>query len=220
MRHRIALAVIVVITVGALAGPAGATKRADRVTARSLVVRAGDLTGDWTASPPDDEDPTTSKAMAKCVGVKKDPDSLQDAEVEGLDLTRDDGFDVASSGIVFKSRAALKESLSLFDRPKLSTCFERLLRQSVREDEPKATIDAFNLEEIPVTIPGVRSRAFRLTVTVSNKGDTATIYSDELLAWKGRLGSSATVSAIDSPLPNELESEVATVLGQRLLAAG
>ncbi|MGZ8764282.1 MAG: hypothetical protein ACXW2C_01125 [Acidimicrobiia bacterium] len=220
MRDKIASAVIIMITVGAFAGPAGASTRADRATARSLVVRAADLTGNWTSGPPDAADSDASdKAAARCLGVKKDPNARRDAHVEGPGLTRADGYDVQSSGNVFESRAALRASLSLFDRPKLSTCLERRLRENLREDYPDATVDAFTLVDLPVTIPGVQARAFRITVTVTDGGESATIVSDEILAWRGRLGSSATITGANGALPNDLESEVATVLGQRLIAA-
>ncbi len=223
MRIKLALATVAVATVAVLAvGAAGASQRSDRATARSLVVRATDLTGDWTTGPPDAaDDDASDNATAKCLGVRKNPNKRRTAHVEGLGLTRSDGVDVQSSGNVFKSRAALRASLALFDRPRLATCFERLLRASLRDDLPNATVDDFTLGRLPVTIPGVQARGFRITVVVTDpdSGESATIVSDEILAWTGRLGSSATITTQNAAPPNDLESEVATVLGQRLLAA-
>ena len=109
----------------------------------------------------------------------------------------------------------------MFDRPRLATCFERLLRKSLQQDLPNATIDDFTLGELPVTIPGVQARGFRITVLVTDgeAGESATIVSDEIIAWTGRFGSSATITAQNAAPPNDLESEVASVLGKRLRAA-
>jgi hypothetical protein len=159
--------------------------------------------------------------MATCLGVEKDPNRRRNAHLEGPDLTRSEGYDVESSGNVFESRAALRVSLSLFDRPKLSTCLERSLRRSVRKDHPSTTVDAFTLDALPVSIPGVHARGYRIAVDVTDTstGETATIVSDEILAWSGRLGSSATITGTNAAVPNDVEAEVATVLGTRLVAA-
>jgi hypothetical protein len=232
MRITVALALATAIAVGTFAGTSAAgaskrsdhtSKRSDRATARSLVLRTTDLTGNWTSGPPDAaDDDANDRATARCLGVTKNPNERRDAHVEGPGLTGPDGSDVQSSGNVFESRAALRASLSLFDRPRLATCLERLLRQSIRKDLPNATIGGFTLGELPVTIPGVQARGFRITVAVNDgeTGKAASIVSDEILAWKGRLGSSATVTATDAAPPNDLEAEVATALGQKLLAAG
>ena len=120
---------------------------------------------------------------------------------------------------MFESGGALRGSLALFDRPKLSTCLERALRRSLRTGHSTATVVAFALDRIPVTIPGVEARGFRITINATDKGQTGTIVSDEILAWTGRLGSSATITTGNGPPPDALESEVATVVGRRLLAA-
>ncbi len=223
MRIKPALAMVAMVTVGALVvGVAGASTRSDRATARALVIRASDLSGDWTSGPPDAaDDDASDTATARCLGVNRNPNERRDAHVEGPGLTRSDGVDVQSSGNVFESRAALRASLALFDRPRLATCFERLLRASLREDLPNATIDDFTLARLPVTIPGVQARGFRITVVVTDPdaGESATIVSDEILAWTDRLGSSATVTTQNAAPPEDLESEIATVLGQRLRAA-
>jgi hypothetical protein len=222
MRSRLTLVVLTALMTSTfVVGAAGAATRGDRATARSLVVRADDLAGEWTSGPPDATDDGSDAATAKCVGVKKNPNDRRDAHVEGPGLSRADGVDVDSSGNVFESRAALRASLALFDRPRLATCFERLLRAGIRKDVPNATIDDFTLARLPVTIPGVKARGFRITflVTDTDSGESATIVSDEILAWRGRLGSSATITSQDAAPPNDLEAEVATVVGQRLLAA-
>jgi hypothetical protein len=226
VRGKVTLAFVTLLTLSGLGvlavGVSGASTRSERASARSLVVRAGDLTGDWTSGPPDAaDDDATDKATAKCLGVNRNPNSRRDAHAEGPSLTRADGSDVQSSGNVFESRSALRASLSLFDRPRLATCFERLLSKQLLKELPNATIDDFTLRTLPVTIPGVRARGFRITVLVTDtvSGESATIVSDEILAWTRRLGSSATITAMNEAPANDLESEVARVLGKRLRAA-
>lgn len=218
MRRRLALAIAVVAATTSLLGtavvPAGAAS-GDKVDAKRLVLRADDLSGTWTASKPDADDGFDDKKVQKCLGVKGDPDKGRTGHAEGPDLENADQVSVSSSASVFGSAKALQASLKRFDNPKLTTCLKPYLSKQLEKNQ--VTLTDLSVEELPVTVSGRgKARAFRLAAAVEASDGSGTVYSDEILAWDGRYGTSATVTTVGAPPSSDVENEVLSALLVRL----
>lgn len=218
-RHRSPLALValaaIALLVGGVAAPAGAVN-ADQVDAKRLVLRADDLTGSWTSAKPDTDDALDDVKVAKCLGIKGDPNKGRTGHAQGRDLENSDQLSVSSSSSVFKSAKVLQASLKRFDNPKLQSCMQKFLTQQLAKK--KITVTNVAIAELPVTISSGRGhgRAFRLAVSVDSKDGSATIYSDEILVWNGRYGGSATVTNVGAMPSTDVENEVLTALLTRL----
>ena len=218
-RHCSLLAIVSLVASGLLIGaapaPAGAAN-ADKVDAKRLVLRVDDLSGTWTSSKPQSDDALEDAKVAKCLGIKGDPNKGRTGHAEGRDLENAAQLSVSSTASVFKNAKALQATLKRFDNPKLSTCMQTYLTKQLKAK--KITVTNFSIEELPVTISSSRGhgRAFRLTVAVDTTDGPATIYSDEILVWNGRYGSGATVTNAATAPSTDAENEVLTALLTRL----
>ena len=180
------------------------------------MLRADDLTGTWTSSKPESDDALDDVKVAKCLGIKGDPDKGRTGHAQGRDLENADQLSVSSSASVFTSAKVLQASLKRFDNPKLQSCMKTFLTKQLAKK--KITVTGLAIAELPVTISAGRGkgRAFRLAVSIDSSEGSATIYSDEILVWSGRYGSSATVTNVGTAPPTDVENEVLTALLTRL----
>jgi hypothetical protein len=219
MRRILAPTLVGVLVLGALAAPAAASKKQDKVTARKLVLRAKDLPGVWTSTPPDDDDSDVAedKRMARCLGIEGNPNKGRTAEADGRDFESEQGVAVSSGASVFETRRALNRSRRVFESPDLASCFEKFLRRAYASD-PQAgvTLDSVAME--PLTIPGADddTLAYRATIGATGPQGPTTVYVDELLAWKGRYGTSAQVTSVFAAVPSAFEADLLDTLVDKL----
>jgi hypothetical protein len=103
---------------------------------KKIVLQPADLPSGWKGAPyqPDPNDSANNAALAKCVGARN-TDSDKVAEAHSDDFALGDAS-VSSSAASYPSQSDLDADVAMLHSPKLSPCFEQMVKQQLAASLP------------------------------------------------------------------------------------
>jgi hypothetical protein len=131
-------------------GPSSDAAGAGTAKLAAMVLMASDLPAGWTATPHklDPKAATEQAALAQCVGGPNTA-AAQVSEYHSPDFGLN-GASVSSSASSFTSQAAVNVDVALLHSPKISSCYQRLIKAQLAASLPAgATVNAVTLTIVP-----------------------------------------------------------------------
>ena len=136
-------------------GPTVSATPASLVQLKGMVLQAADLPTGWQGTPykADSSEGATQAALVKCVGIRNtDPDKVLAAHSPGFTLG---DASISSSATTYRSQGDINTDIALMQSPKLSSCYEQLVRTQLPATLPVgATIDSVVLTFKPGSAGG------------------------------------------------------------------
>jgi len=119
------------------------------------VLQSADLPSGWKGAPykPDPHDAANTAALMSCVGARNtDPDKV--AEAHSDDFALGDAS-ISSSASSYRSQSDLDSDVAMLHSPKLSACFEQMVKKQLAASLPAgATIDSASITITPGSAAG------------------------------------------------------------------
>ena len=115
-----------------------------------MVLQPADLPSGWKGAPyqPDPNDSANNAAFVKCIGGR-DTDSDKVAEAHSSDFSLGDAS-ISSSASSYRSQGDLTNDVAMLHSPKLSTCFEQMMKKQLAAALPAgATIESASINITP-----------------------------------------------------------------------
>jgi hypothetical protein len=170
---------------------------------KKIVLRATDLPPGWKGTPyqANSGDSTGNAALAKCVGVRDTtPDQVADAHSDDFTLGN---ATISSDASSYRSQSDLDADEATLRSPKLSSCFDTLLKKEIASSFPGgSTVDS----SFHVT-PGSNGGPANViatgadTVKVTASGTQATIYVSIAFITGPLVEAEVDAEGISAPLP-------------------
>jgi len=137
------------------ATPASAATPASLSQLKRIVLRPADLPQGWKGTPyqPDPNDSADNAAMMKCVGARNtDSDKVAEANSDNFALG---DASISSSASSYRSQSDLDSDVAMLHSPKLSACFEQMVKKQLVASLPAgATIDSASITITPGSAGG------------------------------------------------------------------
>jgi hypothetical protein len=184
----------------------------------AIVLQPSDLPAAWTAAPhqADPGDATDQAALVACVGgTNTDPDKT--AEVDSSDFSLDDAS-ISSNATSYKSQSDLDADTALIHSPKISTCYQQLVKTEAGSSLPAgSTITAVNLTITPGPGGGPSNVVGTGTgsITVSSGGATVTIYDSVAFITGPLLEAEADFDSPNQPVPATMFANLVNAVATR-----
>ncbi len=200
------------------APPAGTAQ----LTAINLT--AADLPADWTSSPSDSDsdsgDDQDQAALVACVGgTNTDPDKV--TEVDSPDFSMNDA-DVSSSATSYKSQSDIDADVALINSPKISACYQQLLKSEVGTSlDPGSTVDAVALNITSGSSGGPNNVVGTIngTITVTDSGQQITLYLAVAFITGPKIEAEVDFESPDQPISATLFGSLVNAVATRAAAA-
>ena len=184
----------------------------------AIVLQPSDLPAAWTAAPhqADPGDAADQAALVACVGgTNTDPDKT--AEVDSSDFSLDDAS-ISSNAASYKSQSDLDADTALIHSPKISTCYQQLVKTEAASSLPAgSTITAVNLTITPGPGGGPSNVVGTGTgsITVSSGGATVTIYDSVAFITGPLLEAEVDFDSPNQPVPATMFANLVNVVATR-----
>jgi hypothetical protein len=184
----------------------------------AIVLQPSDLPAAWTAAPhqADPGDATDQAALVACVGgTNTDPDKT--AEVDSSDFSLDDAS-ISSNATSYKSQSDLDADTALIHSPKISTCYQQLVKTEAGSSLPAgSTITAVNLTITPGPGGGPSNVVGTGTgsITVSSGGATVTIYDSVAFITGPLLEAEVDFDSPNQPVPATMFANLVNAVATR-----
>ena len=196
--------------------PAVSAIPASLVQLKGIVLQAADLPTGWQGTPykADSSEGATQAALVKCVGVRNtDPDKVEAAHSPGFTLG---DASISSSAATYRSQADISTDVALMQSPKLSSCYEQLVRSQLPATLPVgATIDSVALTFKPGSAGGPANVVATGTgvIKVTANGKQVSIYQGVAYITGPLIEAQVVTGSFGTPVPasmvNPLVAKVA-----------
>src|SRR5215469_9577030 len=117
---------------------------------KKLVLQSADLPSGWKGTPyqPDPNDSANNAALVKCAGGRNtDGDKVAEAHADDFALG---DASISSSASSYRSQSDLDSDVAMLHSPKLSACFEQMVKKQLATSLPAgATIDSASITITP-----------------------------------------------------------------------
>jgi hypothetical protein len=116
---------------------------------KKIVLQTADLPAGWKGSAyqADPNESAENAALAKCVGARDtDRDKVAEANSDNFSLA---DASISSSATSYRSQSDLTTDVGILHNPKVSPCFEQMLKTQLATDLPGATIKSGSLKITP-----------------------------------------------------------------------
>jgi hypothetical protein len=162
---------------------------------KKIVLQPADVPAGWKGSPyqPDPNESAENAALVKCVGAR-DTDADKVAEANSDDFSLADAT-ISSSATSYRSQSDLTTDVAILHSPKVSSCFEKMLKEQLATALPGATVKSGSLTITPGSAGGPAN------VVATGSGTFKIEYSGQLVPVY------LTVAFITGPL---IEAEIDT----------
>ena len=120
-----------------------------------IVLQSADLPSSWKGAPyrPDPNDSANNAALVKCVGARN-TDSDKVAEAHSNDFALGDAS-ISSSATSYRSQSDLDADVAVLHSPKLSPCFEQLMKKQLAAALPAGgTVESASVKITPGSAGG------------------------------------------------------------------
>lgn len=113
---------------------------------KTIVLQPADLPAGWKGTPnqPDPNQSAEDAALVKCVGMP-DTDSDKVAEANSDDFSLSDAS-ISSSATSYRLASDLTTDVAVLHSPKISPCFEQMLKKQLAVALPGATVESGSLK--------------------------------------------------------------------------
>ena len=122
---------------------------------KKIVLQPADLPSGWKGAPyqPDPNDSANNAALTKCVGARN-TDSDKVAEAHSDDFALGDAS-ISSSAASYPSQSDLDADVTMLHSPKLSPCFEQMMKKQLAASLPAGgTIESASIKITPGSAGG------------------------------------------------------------------
>ena len=121
---------------GSAATSSSAAAPASLSQLKTMVLQPADLPSGWKGAPyqPNPNDSATNAAMVKCVGGRNS-DGDKVAEAHSDDFALGDAS-ISSSATSYRSQSDLESDVAMLHSPKLSPCFEQMMKKQLAASLP------------------------------------------------------------------------------------
>ena len=138
-------------------------------------------------------------------------------QADGPDFVDEQSNEIDNSVSVYEEKRELDTRYDLLTKPAADQCIGKLFDAQLKAAaaENGAKYGAASVERFAADGVGDRALGFRATVPVTAQGERATVYSDLILAQRGR-GAISLVSTGTKPPDHALEIELAEKMSDRL----
>jgi hypothetical protein len=190
---------------------------ADEAAAEEINLTEADL-ADWQATPagPDDADDDELDAeMRECVGLPPKDDENPTADVDSDDFTQ--GQMQISSSVTFLTTEELaQEQRDAYASEDAEGCVEEIFGRFITDQLPGATVDELEVERLTASDDlGDGGFAYRLNLSLSAQGQSATLVSDYRGVLVGRAGIGLTTVSVGDPVDEDLQQELLEKMVER-----
>ena len=120
-----------------------------------LVLQSADLPSGWKGSPyqPDPNDSANNAALVKCAGARN-TDGDKVAEAHSDDFALGDAS-ISSSATSYRSQSDLESDVAMLHSPKLSPCFEQMMKKQLAASLPAGgTVESASVKITPGSAGG------------------------------------------------------------------
>lgn len=188
---------------------------------KTIVLQSADLPSDWKGTPhqPDPNDSANNAAMVQCVGARDTkPDEVANADSDDF---AHGSASISSNASSFKSQSDLDSDMQMLRSPKLSSCFEQMMRKELTSSLPSgSTIDSASIKIAPGSGGGpsnvVATGTGTIKVTVNKQ--QVPVYLTIAFITGPLIEAEVSTENLGSPVPssvvNPLVSAVATRAAQ------
>jgi hypothetical protein len=171
---------------------------------REIALQAADLPKGWKGTPhkTDPSNSATQATLAKCVGVRNTyPDMVASAHSRDFALG---GAGISSSATTYRSQSDLDADVAMMHSPKLSPCYEQLIKERLATTLPKgATIDAASLTFTPGSAGGPANvvATGTGTIKVTANGKQVAIYQNLTFITDPLIQAQVVAGSFGTPVP-------------------
>jgi hypothetical protein len=190
-------------TSAATGSTSASSSAAGQARLAAIVAQQSDLPAGWsaTAYQADPSSAASQAAMLACVGAKNtDPDKV--GEAHSSDYSQGQAS-ISSQAASYKSQRDIDSDIAVLKNPKISSCYEQLIKTQVAASLPQGT----QIKAVSITItPGSGGGPANVvatgtgTVTVSAAGGQASVYLDVAFITGPKIEAEADFENIGSPV--------------------
>jgi hypothetical protein len=190
-------------TSAATGSTSASSSAAGQARLAAIVAQQSDLPAGWsaTAYQADPSSAASQAAMLACVGEKNtDPDKV--GEAHSSDYSQGQAS-ISSQAASYKSQSDIDSDIAVLKNPKISSCYEQLIKTQVAASLPQGT----QIKAVSITItPGSGGGPANVvatgtgTVTVSAAGGQASVYLDVAFITGPKIEAEADFENIGSPV--------------------
>lgn len=182
---------------------------------KKIVLRSADLPAGWKGTPyqADPSDAATQAALVKCVGTRNtERDKVAEAHSE--DFTLGDAS-VSSSASNYRSQSDLDVDIAIVNSPKISRCYDQLVRKQLATSLPAGTKIVSESLKITSGSAGAPANVIATgagTITVSVNGQHVAVYVTVAFITGPLIEAEVDTENVGTPVPaSVVQSLVATV---------
>jgi hypothetical protein len=191
------------------------------VQLKKIVLQAGDLPRSWKAGPAEQDSSGDSgqAQLMKCVGAKN-TDEDQVATADSDDYTLGDAT-ISSSASSYKSQSDLDSDLALLKSPKLTPCYNKMLKQQLATALPNgAALGAVSVKFTPGPGSGPANVAGSglATVSITVAGQHAKVYVNFVYLTGPLIEAEVDAESIGSPVPAAVLQSAVKAVADRAAA--
>jgi hypothetical protein len=184
---------------------------------KKIVLQATDLPSGWKGTPyqPDSSDSANNAALVQCVGARN-TDSDKVAEAHSDDFALGDAS-ISSSASSYRSQSDLDSDIAMLHSPKLSPCFEQMMKTQLAASLPAgSTIDSASIKITPGSAGGPANVVATGTGTIKVRvnGQQVPVYLTVAFITGPLIEAEVDTENVGAPMPasvvNPLVATVAT----------
>lgn len=195
-----------------------AAKPADLAALNQMVLQAADLPSGWKGTPykEDPSDAAGQAALLKCVGVR-DTDADKVAEANSDDFSLGDAS-ISSSATSYRSQSDLDVDVALLHSPKLSTCYDRLIKTQLEGALPagaKFTSEPFKITFGSAGGPANVVATGESSINVTVQGQQVRIYLSVAFITGPLIEAEVDAENVGSPVPADLVKSLVAKVATR-----
>jgi hypothetical protein len=196
---------------------ASATTPASLSQLKKIVLQPADLPSGWKGAPfqPDPNESANNAAFVKCVGARN-TESDKVAEAHSDDFALGDAG-ISSSAASYRSQSDLDTDVRTLHSPKLSPCFEQMMKKQLRASLPAgSTIESASIKITPGSAGGPANVVATGTGTIKVRvnGQHVRVYLTVAFITGPLIEAEVDTENVGTPLPapvvNPLVATVAT----------
>jgi hypothetical protein len=222
------IAAVIVIAAGgtayALGGHGSPATSASAATPASLsqlkkiVLQPADLPSGWKGTPyqPDPNDSANNAALMKCVGARN-TDSDKVAEAHSGNFALGDAS-ISSSATSYRSQSDLDADVAMLHSPKLSPCFEQMMKKQLAASLPAgATIESASIKITPGSAGGPANVVATGTGTIKVRanGQQVPVYLTVAFITGPLIEAEVTTENVGTPVPASVVNPLAATVATR-----
>jgi hypothetical protein len=205
------------------------TVLADRTVAEQALLRQSDLPPGWTTAPPEGSptDPDLQRLRAECLQLDPSAPGEGARTVNGPDFElRQTQQKVQDWVEVLSTSADAHQRFAALDRPEAAACLSsamgEVIRKGLANPGPEERVPSgvsfgdVSTQRISYPTVGDATVAYRVALPLEAAGERSTVYTDFVVAIKGRARTMLAFLSLGSPFPSDLAAQLTQAVVERL----